>query len=41
MMVKWYEMPKQEAMKIPGVVKMAEALPPDIPVLRIVEIVEM
>lgn len=37
--VKWYELPKEEAMKIPGVVKMAEALPPDIPHLRIVEIV--
>ncbi len=36
--VKWYELPKEEAMKIPGVVKMAEALPPDIPNLRIVEI---
>ncbi|MGD0645693.1 MAG: alanyl-tRNA editing protein AlaXM [Candidatus Bathyarchaeia archaeon] len=37
--VKWYELPKEETMKIPGIVKMAEALPPDIPVLRIVEIV--
>ncbi len=37
--VKWYELPREEALKIPGVVKMAEALPPDIPVLRIVEIV--
>jgi len=37
--VKWYELPKEEALKIPGVVKMAEALPPDIPTLRIVEIV--
>jgi len=36
--VKWYELPKEEAMKIPGVIKMAEALPPDIPRLRIVEI---
>ncbi len=36
--VKWYELPKEEAMKIPGIVKMAEALPPDIPNLRIVEI---
>jgi len=26
-------------MKIPGIVKMAEAAPPDLPVLRIVEIV--
>lgn len=37
--VKWYELPKEEALRIPGVVKMAEALPPDIPRLRIVEIV--
>lgn len=37
--VKWYELPREEAMKIPGVVKMAEAYPPDLPVLRIVEIV--
>ncbi len=36
--VRWYELPRSEAMKIPGVVKMAEAMPPDIPVLRIVEI---
>ncbi len=37
--VKWYELPKEEALKIPGIVKMAEALPPDIPNLRIVEVV--
>ena len=37
--VKWCELPRDEAMKIPGVVKMAEAFPPDFPVLRIVEIV--
>jgi misacylated tRNA(Ala) deacylase len=37
--VKWYELPREEVMKIPGVVKMAEAFPPDLPVLRIVEIV--
>jgi len=36
--VRWYELPKKEAMRIPGVIKMAEALPPDIPNLRIVEI---
>jgi len=36
--VTWYELPKEEAMQIPGVIKMAEALPPDIPSLRIVEI---
>ena len=37
--VKWYELARGEAMKIPGVVIMAEAFPPDFPVLRIVEIV--
>ena len=37
--VKWYELPKEEALKIPGVVKMAKAFPPDLPCLRIVEIV--
>jgi misacylated tRNA(Ala) deacylase len=37
--VKWYELPREEAMKIPGVVKMADAFPPDLPILRIVEIV--
>lgn len=37
--VKWYELPRKEALKIPGVIKMAKALPPSIPVLRIVEIV--
>ena len=37
--VKCYELPKEEAMKIPGVVKMAKAFPPDLPFLRIVEIV--
>ncbi|MDH5361980.1 MAG: alanyl-tRNA editing protein AlaXM [Aigarchaeota archaeon] len=36
--VKTYELPRKEAMKIPGVVKMAAAFPPDIPRLRIVEI---
>jgi misacylated tRNA(Ala) deacylase len=39
--VKWYELPREEALKIPDVIKMAEALPPDIPVLRIVEIVNV
>jgi Ser-tRNA(Ala) deacylase AlaX len=38
-LVKWYELPREDAMKIPGVVKMAGAFPPDLPVLRIVEIV--
>jgi misacylated tRNA(Ala) deacylase len=37
--VKWYVLPREEALRIPGVIKMAEALPPDIPDLRIVEIV--
>jgi misacylated tRNA(Ala) deacylase len=36
--VKWYELPREEALKIPGVVKMAEAFPPNLPSLRIVEI---
>jgi misacylated tRNA(Ala) deacylase len=39
--VKWYELPREEALKIPGVVKMAEAFPPNIPRLRIVEIVDV
>ena len=38
MPVKTYELPREEALKIPGVVKMAEALPPQISKLRIVEI---
>lgn len=37
--VKWYELPKEEALKIPGIIKMAGALPPKISKLRIVEIV--
>ena len=37
--VVWYELPGEEALKIPGIIKMAEAFPPDIPLLRIVEIV--
>ncbi len=36
--VKWYELPREQAMEIPGVIKMAAAFPPDIPTLRIVEI---
>jgi len=36
--VKWYELPRNEALKIPGVIKMAKAFPPDIRDLRIVEI---
>jgi misacylated tRNA(Ala) deacylase len=37
--VKWYELPKEEALKIPEIVKMAKAFPPNLPALRIVEIV--
>ena len=29
---------REEALKIPGIVKMAEALDPDLPILRIVKI---
>ena len=36
--VKAYELPRDEAMRIPGVVKLAAALPPDVEMLRIVEI---
>lgn len=36
--LKIYSLPREEAMKIPGIVKLAAALPPNIPVLRIVEI---
>jgi Ser-tRNA(Ala) deacylase AlaX len=39
--VKSYELPREEALRIPGVVKMAEAFPPDIPKLRIVELVNL
>ncbi|MEM1586244.1 MAG: alanyl-tRNA editing protein AlaXM [Candidatus Bathyarchaeia archaeon] len=35
----WYELPREEALKIPGIVKMAKVLPPEIPRLRIVEVV--
>ena len=37
--VRWYELPREEVLKIPGIVKMAEAFPPNLPILRIVEIV--
>jgi len=37
--VEWYELPRDEALKIPGLIKMAEAFPPNIPSLRVVEIV--
>lgn len=36
--IKTYFLPREEAMKIPGVVKLATALPPSISELRIVEI---
>lgn len=38
MLVQIYELPREEALKIPGVIKMAEALPPQVSKLRIVEI---
>lgn len=37
--VKCYELPRDEALKIPGVIKMAAAFPPEVSRLRIVEIV--
>ncbi|MEK6984728.1 MAG: alanyl-tRNA editing protein AlaXM [Nanoarchaeota archaeon] len=36
--VKMYYLPKEEVLKLPGVVKLASALPPNIETLRIVEI---
>ncbi len=36
--VKIYYLPREEAMKIPGIVKLAKALPPNVDKLRIVEI---
>jgi misacylated tRNA(Ala) deacylase len=36
--VKVYWLPREEALKIPGVVKLAEKMPPNLPQLRIVEI---
>ncbi|MEM1597121.1 MAG: alanyl-tRNA editing protein AlaXM [Pyrobaculum sp.] len=36
--VKVYWLPREEALKIPGVVKLAEKMPPNVPQLRIVEI---
>ncbi len=38
-LVKTYFLPREEAMKIPGVVKLANVLPPQVDRLRIVEIV--
>ena len=37
--VRVYSLPREEAIKLPGFVKLANALPPNLPVLRIVEIV--
>jgi len=39
--LKAYTLPRDEAMKIPGVVKLANALPPSITELRIVEILDI
>lgn len=36
--VRWYELPREDALKIPGIINMAEAFPPNIPILRVVEI---
>ncbi len=36
--IKCYELPREEALKIPGIVKMAAAFPPQLERLRIVEI---
>src|SRR3989344_3840382 len=36
--VKNYYLKKEDAMKIPGIIKLAEAAPPDLPILRITEI---
>lgn len=36
--VKTYELPREEALKLPGIIKLADKLPPNIDVLRIVEI---
>jgi len=37
--VKCYELPQKEALKIPGIIKMAKALPPNVSSLRVVEVV--
>src|SRR3989344_3817075 len=36
--IKNYSLKKEEAMKIPGIIKLAKAAPPDLPILRITEI---
>lgn len=37
--IKTYFLPREEALKMPGMVKLAERMPPNIPELRIVEII--
>ncbi|GAG87298.1 unnamed protein product [marine sediment metagenome] len=37
--VKCYELPRKEALKIPGIIKMAKAFPPNVSFLRVVEVV--
>jgi len=37
--VRCYELPREDALKIPGIIKMAEAFPPSVPFLRVVEVV--
>ena len=39
--IKNYSLNKEEAMKIPGIIKLAKAAPPDFPILRITEIVNL
>ena len=39
--IKNYSLKKEEAMKIPGIIKLAKAAPPDLPILRITEIVNL
>ena len=39
--IKNYYLKKEEAMKIPGIIKLANAAPPDLPILRITEIVDL
>ena len=39
--VKNYYLKKEEAMKIPGIIKLAQAAPPDLPILRITEISDL
>jgi len=39
--VKWYELSRADALKIPGIIKMAEAFPPEFSRLRVVEVVDV